>query len=377
MQKTASLTGSEEKNMADNHIIGFYPYGNGTDQYMRIIDEESVKAGYPVIDLMTAMKRPSVYMGLKIVNLNWFESINASSDAKIFANYMKRLAMLSFFKATGKKIIFTYHNVHPHNMKDTKWSDKLTRRLCKWADKIVVLCDHSEVFLKQYCSEEELKKKMVTIPPATYKGCYCEKEIDFRAQWGIDKNACVMTYVGSVQPYKNIELIIEAAKRFPDIYFVIAGGTRDHQYRDELMAKAESVPNVIKMFQRIDDDELPALVKNSSYIITPYDRSSLNSGVAILAFSYGRTVICPIIGTLLQMGNLDHVFAYDYKDQDEHLAQLCDAIKRAYDVYTTDNNRYIATNAAVLDYIETKNSRDIVRQRYAMIYQQLCAEGGL
>lgn len=358
--------------MANKYVIGFYPYGKGIDQYMRIIAEESKKAGYPVIDLMTAIKRPSIYAGLKIVNLNWFESINASSSVKIFLNYIKRLTMLTFFRITGKKIIFTYHNAYPHNMKDTKWAGKLTKRLCKWADKIVVLCDYSERFLEPYCSKETHNRKMVTIPPATYRGCYMEKNVDYRAQWGIDKNACVMIYVGSVQPYKNIELIIEAAKLFPDIYFVIAGGGRDAVYRNKLMEQADKVPNVIKMFKRIDDDELPALIKSSSYIITPYDRSSLNSGVAILAFSYGRTVICPTIGTLLQMRSLDKVFAYDYEDDDEHLERLCGAIRRAYAMFVNFPDQYEAINSAVLDYIETNNSREMVKQRYTKIYEELC-----
>lgn len=358
--------------MSDKYVIGFYPYGKGIDQYMRIIDEESKSAGYPVIDLMTAVKKPSVYVGLKIVNLNWFESINASSGFKIFLNYIKRMAMLIFFKATGKKIIFTFHNAHPHNMKDTKWADRLTRQLCKWADKIVILCDYSEQFLEPYCSKETLKRKTVTIPPATYKGCYRENNVNYRAQWGIDEKACVMTYVGSVQPYKNIELIIEAARAFPDIFFVIAGGARDVNYRNKLMNQAEGIPNIVKMFQRIDDDDLPALVKSSSFIITPYDRSSLNSGVAILAFSYGRTVICPTIGTLIQMGDLDRVFAYDYEKDDEHLEKLCGAIGRAYDVFINSPDHYESINRAVLEYIETNNSREMVKERYTRIYEELC-----
>ena len=53
---------------------------------MSVVAEESEAAGYKVIDLMTALKHPYIYIGLKAVNLNWFESINANSDIKIFLN---------------------------------------------------------------------------------------------------------------------------------------------------------------------------------------------------------------------------------------------------------------------------------------------------
>lgn len=363
----------EWKRVMDNrYIVGYYPYGQGTDQYMRIVAEESTRAGFPVIDLMTAIKKPKMYKQLKIVNLNWFDSINASSSLNIFLNFIKRFCMLSFFKITGKKIVFTYHNAHPHNMKNTFWADKLTNILCKWSEKIVVLCDYSEELLKDYYPIEKLRKKMVTIPPATYKGCYAENEIDFRTQWGLDSNACVMTYVGSMQPYKNIELVIEAAKRFPDIYFVLAGGAINEAYRQHLIDLSKGCRNIVPMFRRVKDEELSALVKCSSYIITPYNRkSSLNSGVAILAFTYGRTVICPIIGTLLQMGNLDNVFSYDYEKEEEHIDALCEAIDSAYDIMKNHPEKKKNMDDAVLEYIETKNSRAMVFEGYKKMYGDL------
>lgn len=358
--------------MNKDYLIGYYPFGKGTDQYMSVVAEESTAAGYRVIDLWEALKHPNIYRKLKIVNLNWFESINANSDFKIFLNYLKRSAMLIFFKMTGKKIVYTFHNTHPHNMRKFKWADKLISRLCHWSDRIVVLCDYSKEILSTYISPEKLQKKMVVIPPASYKGCYKEREIDFRKQWNVPKDACVMGYVGSVQPYKNIELIIEAAKEFPKIYFVIAGNAKDAKYRQELIQQAEKYDNIISVFRFVDNDELPAFVKNCDFIITPYDkRSSLNSGVAILAFTYGRTVICPVIGTLLQMGDLEHVFSYDYKNDEEHQERLNEAIERAYRTFLENPEKLAQIDEWVEEYVNTCNSRHSVRNKYKELYDSI------
>lgn len=358
--------------MEKEYLIGYYPFGKGTDQYMSVVAEESEAAGYKVIDLMTAVKHPCIYKGLKAVNLNWFESINANSELKIFLNYLKRSAMLLFFKISGKKIIYTFHNVHPHNMRKFVWADKLIGRLCRWSDAIVGLCDYTEEILKAYISDEELSRKMAIIPPANYKGCYKEDEIDFRSQWRIPQDACVMGYVGSVQPYKNIELIIDAAKKFPEIYFVVAGNARDPEYRKSLLRRTEGSSNIVTDFRFVEDNELPAFIKSCDFIITPYDkRSSLNSGVAILAFTYGRTVICPVIGTLLQMGDLDHVFSYNYSDDAEHQDKLNEAIQKAFEVFSRQPKKLAEINNWVRNYVDKNNSRQRVRESYLKLYDSV------
>lgn len=339
---------------------------------MSVVAEESDAAGYRVIDLITSLKHPRIYLGLKAVNLNWFESINADTDWKIFLNYVKRSLMLFFFKITGKKIIYTFHNVHPHNMKKFKWADKLISKLCICSDRIVVLCDYSKEILKKYINEDILVRKMSVIPPASYKGCYEEKPIDFRKKWNISNDACVMGYVGSVQPYKNIELIIEAAKSFPDIYFVIAGNVGNKKYKAELLEKSKKCKNIVPIFRYINNDELPAFIRNCNFIITPYDiRSSLNSGVAILAFTYGRTVICPLIGTLRQMGTLDYVFTYEYQYDSEHQEKLNNAIEQAVRTFKNHPDKLLEIDSWVEQYIEKNNSRERVREGYRKLYDSL------
>ena len=231
---------------------------------------------------------------------------------------------------------------------------------------------YTEEILKAYISDEELSRKMAIIPPANYKGCYKEDEIDFRSQWRIPQDACVMGYVGSVQPYKNIELIIDAAKKFPEIYFVVAGKARDPEYRKSLLRRTEGSSNIVTDFRFVEDNELPAFIKNCDFIITPYDkRSSLNSGVAILAFTYGRTVICPVIGTLLQMGDLDHVFSYNYSDDDEHQDKLNEAIQKAFEVFSRQPKKLAEINNWVRNYVDKNNSRQRVRESYLKLYNSV------
>jgi len=357
----------------EKYIIGYYPYHEGKDHYMRTVAEETTAAGYPVIDLMKAVKHPSIYKQLKVVNLNWFESVNKGKKGlRMYLNFVKRILMLVFFRITGKKIVFTFHNAFPHGLKNLHLSDAMIYLLSKWSVKIVALCDYSQCLLKKYIPEEELKKKMTVIPIASYKGCYPEENIDFRSQWGVESDACVITFVGSIQPYKNIEMIIESAKRHPEIYFVLAGkfyGSNDYQQQIDKLS--QGCHNIIRMFRYIEDRELPALIRSSSFIITPYDKSSLNSGVVILAFSYGRTVICPEIGTIKQMRDLTHVYSYCYNDEKDHQIKLNEAIDMAYNDFLQFPSKVEDNNRWVEEYVNTENSRTMVKKRYGDLYWQI------
>lgn len=362
--------------MSDEHfLIGYYPYKDGKDHYMRIVAEETTAAGYPVIDLMKAVRHPSIYKKLKVVNLNWFESVNKGKKGiRIYLNFVKRILMLVFFRVTGKKIVFTVHNAFPHGIKNIALSDKMISLLAKWSVKIVALCDYTKDLMVKYISEEEIKQKMVIIPIGTYKGSYPEEIIDFRGQWGVGKNTCVMTFSGSIQPYKNVEMIIETAKRHPEIVFVLAGRVCSDDYLQKIDELSEGCSNIIRIFRYIEDRELPALIRNSNFIITPYDKSSLNSGVVNLAFSFGRTVICPEIGTIKQMGDLSRVYSYNYNDEEEHLIKLNEAVDKAYRDFIETPQKVEENNLWVEQYMNTVNSRKMVRERYGTLYEEIIRE---
>lgn len=354
--------------------IGCYPYGDGRNQYLAAVARQCEAAGYPVADLVTALRRPWLYARLKAVNLNWFENIHADSQARIFLNFCRRAAMLLLFKLTGKRIVYTFHNSRPHNMGYCRWAERLMGMLCRWSDRIVILCDASREPLGRFLPPEALERKTVLIPPANYRGCCPERAIDFRGLWGVPPEACVMGYVGTVQPYKNIELILDAAERFPEVYFVIAGKPSRAEYGAALLHRAAGKPNVVPIFRFLEEDELPAFIRSCDFILTPYDRrSSLNSGVAILAFSFGRTVICPVIGTLLQLGGLSHVFAYDYDSEADHPARLFEAIARACRVFREEPEKLAQMDAWVERFVEENNSLQRVRQGYQALYGSLLA----
>src|SRR5690606_14442063 len=182
-----------------------------------------------------------------------------------------------------------------HEKKSGKLSRSLTKKIVAHADAIVIHSAISKQILqKQFPA---LNAKIVHIPHPDFVDVYGPM-----IQESLEKNnsRLKLLFIGAIKPYTNIELLIEIANQFPDaIHLTIAGNPNSDSYRNELIKLAEGLQNITMELKFIPDEELPNFIHRSDLLILPYSlESSLNSGTVILGFSYGRTVICPRIGTI-------------------------------------------------------------------------------
>ena len=155
--------------------------------------------------------------------------------------------------------------------------------------------------LLEYMNINEIEDKVYFIPHPNYIGAYKENNIDYKSLLNIKDNELVLLFTGMVKPYKNIELLIEVSKYFENIpiKFIIAGSPSDDEYKMKILNLINSKNNIVPLLYFIADDDMTSLIEICDLMIFPYDmKSSLNSGSIILAFSYGKSVISPLISTL-------------------------------------------------------------------------------
>ncbi len=103
----------------------------------------------------------------------------------------------------------------------------------------------------------------------------------------------------------------------------------------------------------------------------PYQVDSmLNSASVILAISVGTTVVCPAIGTTLDMPD-EFVYSYEYSDNNEHVVRLCEQISRAYNDFVNRGEWFIKRREKIINYAEVFLSQDGLRDKYKEIYEDL------
>jgi glycosyltransferase involved in cell wall biosynthesis len=71
-------------------------------------------------------------------------------------------------------------------------------------------------------------------------------------------------------------------------------------------------------------------LQDADLVVLPYKMGSvLNSGTVILSFSYGKSVICPNIGTINDIEDKSAILNYGYICEADHKKALTDTIDRA------------------------------------------------
>lgn len=266
--------------------------------------------------------------------LNWYENIDHRSIYTTIYSILRKLVELFLMKILRGKIFFVFHNKQPHEVSFYRLTIWFMRYLLRCSDVIVVLCDESRDVINNILNVKSLNKVVKISHPAykcipkQYPSC-CP-------------NKFVVLFLGLIRPYKNIELILELALKYPEFDFVISGMICDTSYGDMLKDKAERVSNIYLEYKHNTDEELNKLMEEASVLVLPYHKaSSLNSGMAMYAFSKGLNVVMPEIGTVKELKNRDLVFSYSYKNPQDHFMALEESLLKAYNLYINDYDNFV------------------------------------
>lgn len=348
--------------------IIFNPVENPANQYIGIMVGMLRQNGFLVEKLDDFFKSWAHFQSIKLVHLNWFENLDDTSKSSMWKSYLRKLVVLSAIRLGGKKLVWTMHNRLSHEKKSGKLSQKLTGKLIRQADAILIHSKVSEDILRS--EYPKLTAQIAHIPHPDFIDVYPhsskpKKETSTKLQ---------LLFIGAVKPYKNIELLIEAVSKFENkVELLIAGNPVSQAYKKELEELAKNNPSIELRLEFIPDQELPELISDSDLLILPYSiESSLNSGTVILALSYGRTVICPRIGTVDDLKDeSDDLLDYTYTTEKEHLFALEGRINEAILLKQANPNSLKEKGERMLQTVKIKNNKEEVGKKLIELYHNL------
>ena len=365
--------------MSDRKIAAIWPLSAGKNAYFRIVSKAIENCGCEIKDIYNLLFR---CVGTKAKNapvfLNNYDEIRPSSGVKGYLRYATRSLLLSLMVFRKFRIVPVIHNKVPHENGNVELSIRMRRLLCKRAYRIVILCKKTLEVLADQLPENlyiDSVNKTVLIPHPSYENEYQETQRDWRKELGSSKNDFLLSFSGLIRPYKNIELIIQTAKDLedecPNLRIAIVGEVLDRAYEQELNELLSNVCNVSTLFEFIPDGELPSFVRASNALILPYDiKSSLNSSSCVLAFSYGRTVICPKIGTIEEFPS-ELTYSYEYETSEDHLRNLRQAVLQAYSDWKENSSHLEKKGNELREIMREKGSVKELTNHYSAIISNI------
>jgi beta-1,4-mannosyltransferase len=283
-----------------------------------------VRRGRPRYDL------PALLLGRgpRILHLHFFDELTQRpSRAATATCSMLFLALLAVLRLRGVGLVWTAHNLEPHELHHPAWGFLVYRLVARWSDAVIA---HSQAARELLEARYGPLARCVVIPHGSYSGLYGppRDHAASRAALGLPAGGPLLLNLGTLRPYKNIEQLIDVFATLPlDARgtLMIVGAAKSAAYADELRRRAEAVPGVELRAAYIRDEELPIYLAAADVVVLPY-RSLLTSGILLWALSYARPVVAPAFGPvreLIQEGQTGFLFAPGDGDS------LCAALMRA------------------------------------------------
>jgi glycosyltransferase involved in cell wall biosynthesis len=267
-----------------------------------------------------------------VLHLHWLARVlrGVESDAEGRERVASFLAALDAFRAAGGRIVWTIHNVLPHDTANPALDLELRKAVIERADVIHVLSAGTVAAAAPLYEIPD--SKALHIPHPAYLGVYPDEvsDADARRRYGLGADDIVFGFVGNLRPYKGLDDLLDAFESIaaspPDARrrrLLIAGMPAADPSIQGLLERARADPDVVVDARRIPADELSIPLRASDVIVLPY-RSSLNSGALLLALSFGRPVIAGASPHVTETAGPDASITFDPDDRGALVAALRD-----------------------------------------------------
>lgn len=277
--------------------IVFYPDYRGGNPYQRLMYAPCIASGFTVAPLDLEMALACQPASRVIFHIHWLNALfrDLRTPAEAAAEVDGFIAGLRRFQAAGGFVLWTIHNIAPHEPRFTGQDLRLRSFLARHADRLH-LHDASH---RAELSHLPLREGRIRIVPhGHYIGHYGAFALPDRLA-GLDRDGPRALFLGALRPYKGIDRLCRMVRdlRGAGVPVTIAGqpfsaaiGKRIAGLADETGARA--------ILRKVSDAELHDLCLSHNLGLLSYDRI-LTSGALRLYQSYGMMIAAPPLPTIM------------------------------------------------------------------------------
>ena len=235
-----------------------------------------------------------------VLHLHWLNKVMSGCASWVEAKMRIEAFVggLKTLRASGYRIIWTIHNIVPHEAADPLFDAALSQEVANEVDIIHVLNKFTLEETQPYYQIDT--EKLLYCPLPAYFGVYPDHLTRNEARYslGLGGSDFVFTLFGSIQRYKGITEFLEAIDKIKargrclNVKVVVAGIPTDLELARELETRFAGRDDVLIVAERIDPGDVQLFLRAADCVACPY-LWSLNSTVAMLALTFGRPILVP------------------------------------------------------------------------------------
>jgi len=212
-----------------------------------------------------------------------------------------------YYKALGKKIVLTVHNVNQarRDSNDSVLNRLTLRTQYRLSDHIFV---HTQKMKSELVEDFSVREGAITVIPFGINNAVPRTELtpsEAKQRLGIEADEKAILFFGRIRPYKGLEHLLAAYQhlvtRRVDYRLIIAGEPKkgSEKYLLEIqqtISRVDSQRRIISKVQFIPDNEMELYLKAADVMVLPY-KEIFQSGVLFLAYSFGLPVVAADVGS--------------------------------------------------------------------------------
>lgn len=233
----------------------------------------------------------------RVLHLHWLSPyLRGRRVAAFLFSALKFIIDAALVRLSGRRIVWTLHNLVPHEARFPSLEIYARRLLCKMSSAVIVhgSAGRDEVVSRFGCGPE----KIFLIPHGHYRTAYPPPTSQQAARevLGLEPARTIFLFFGMIRPYKGLTRLLRAWAKasLTDAQLLIAGACLP-EYRSELESLLKDVTGVIWHDRRIADEHVSHYFTAADVVVLPFERVQ-TSGSVVLAMSYGKPVIAPRLG---------------------------------------------------------------------------------
>lgn len=307
----------------DRWVLGYHPVAR-MNPFQALLYKHAIDAGFVPVGLTDWSEVESLRVARQVgsraaLHLHWTSRVLAPAENEADAERRADafIANLKSLSGAGVRIVWTVHNVLPHQCVYPSVEARMRSALIDVADVVHVMAEETASATANHYTIPPAKT--IHVPHPSYVGAYpshLDRDI-LRFEMGYDRNDLVLGMVGSIQLYKGIPELIDVTKRLvssdPDLRVIVAGIVGRDPGSADLVAQLEREVHIEVLPRRLSDIEMASIVTAADAIVLPY-RSSLNSGAALLGLSFGTPIVAPRTGSFTSIIEAGMGVGYDLDD---------------------------------------------------------------
>jgi beta-1,4-mannosyltransferase len=243
---------------------------------------------------------PLLSAGTRIMlHLQWTSDVlrEAQTEAEAQDRAGEFVGLLDAFLAAGGRLVWTVHNGLPHDCRFPRIEAGIEQAVADRARFVHVLNRGTIDAVAEWFTIEPAKA--VSIPHPHYLGSFPDFVPRDQARYdlGLLPDEIVYAFVGAIRPYKGLDLLLDSFDAVrggagPARRLLVAGNASGDPHTQDVLDRCLLHPQVVLRPDWVPDGEMQYYLRAADLAVLPYTRS-LNSGVLLLALSFGLPVVAP------------------------------------------------------------------------------------